>query len=339
MRLKGVQKAALLLSTLDPQTAMELLRGQPQEVIHKIALELSQLDARGMQESEEASLVAREFCISLHKTQSGSLHVKSFVNNLLGSAGGKEKAAELQAKMEKTVREKDPFLVIAKSSPAQILAVIENEPPQAIALVLSALPSKLSTEILGRLDPEKSLKVVWRMTQPGEVSPKTLRRIGEIICKRLTEITANENLAVRERAPRETLRKVALVLSGLDKERRDTMLKEIEGRNVETARTVKALMITWEDIPKIEDRSLQQILRSIEPGALAKALHGAEPVIAEKIRSNISERVAQMIDEEASLMSEPRKKEINAAREEVVKPLREANEAEELMFIEDEEVE
>jgi flagellar motor switch protein FliG len=117
------------------------------------------------------------------------------------------------------------------------------------------------------------------------------------------------------------------------------MLKEIEGRNVETARTVKALMITWEDIPKIEDRSLQQILRSIEPGALAKALHGAEPVIAEKIRSNISERVAQMIDEEASLMSEPRKKEINAAREEVVKPLREANEAEELMFIEDEEVE
>ena len=97
MRLKGVQKAALLLSTLDPQTAMELLRGQPQEVIHKIALELSQLDARGMQESEEASLVAREFCISLHNPERQPA-VKSFVNNLLGSAGGKEKAAELQAK-------------------------------------------------------------------------------------------------------------------------------------------------------------------------------------------------------------------------------------------------
>lgn len=337
MRLKGIQKAALLLSTLDPQTAMELLKGQPQEMIHRIALELSQLDARGMQGSEEASQVAREFCVSLQKTQSGSLHVKSFVNNLLGSAGGKDKAAELQAKMEKVVREKDPFLVIANSPPAQILAVIENEPPQVIALVLSALPSKLSTEILNRLDPEKSLRVVWRMTQPGEVSAKTIRRIGEIVCKRLAELNANENIVTRPKAPKETLRKVALVLSGLEKERRDAMLKEIEGRNLETARTVKALMITWEDIPKIENRSLQQILRNIEAGTLAKALHGADPIIAEKIRMNISERTAQMIEEEASLMSEPRKKEIAAAREEVVKPLREANEAEQLMFIEDEE--
>jgi len=35
-------------------------------------------------------------------------------------------------------------------------------------------------------------------------------------------------------------------------------------------------------------------------------------------------------------MGEPRKKEVLEAREEVVKPLREANEAEELLFIEEE---
>jgi len=45
MRLKGIQKAALLLTTLDTATARELLKGQPQEVIHRIAMELSQLDA------------------------------------------------------------------------------------------------------------------------------------------------------------------------------------------------------------------------------------------------------------------------------------------------------
>lgn len=336
MRLKGIQKAALLLSTLDPQTAMELIKGQPQDVIHKIAMELSQLDARGMQESEQASQVAREFCVSLQKTQSGSLHVKSFVNNLLGSAGGKDKAAELQARMEQAVREQDPFLVIANAPPAQIVAAVENEPPQAIALVLSALPTKLSTDILNRLDPEKSLRIVWRMTQPGEVSPRTLRRIGEIICKRIMEMNSNENITLKEAVPKETLRKVALVLSGLEKERRDTMLKEIQNHSEDTARTVKALMVTWEDIPKIEDRSMQQVLRNVEAAVLAKALHGADPIITEKIRMNISERAAQMVDEEVALMSEPRRKEILAAREEVVKPLREANESEELLFIEEE---
>jgi flagellar motor switch protein FliG len=136
--------------------------------------------------------------------------------------------------------------------------------------------------------------------------------------------------------PRDILRKVALVLSGLDKEKRDSMLKEIETRDKETARTVKALMVTWDDIPKIEDRSLQQVLRNIEAAVLAKALHGADAVIAAKIRSNISERASEMVDEEASLMGEPRKKDVLMAREEVVKPLREANEAEELLFIEEE---
>jgi len=336
MRLKGIQKAALLLTSLDAATAKELLKGQPQEVIQKIAMELSQLDAQGKQNSEQAYQVAREFCGHLQQAQTGTLHIKSFVNSLIHGAAGKEKAAELQARMQQAVREKDPFLVIASASPAHIAAALENEPPQAVALVLSALPPKVSTEVLNRLQPEKSQQVIWRMTQAIEVSPKTLRRIGEILCKRIMDLTREESPIVKETVPKEMLRKVALVLSGLDKEKRDALLKEIEARDKETAKTVKALMVTWEDIVKIEDRSLQQVLRNVEPTVLAKALHGADPAIAAKIRSNISERASQMVDEEISLMGEPRKKDVLAAREEVVKPLREANETEELLFIEEE---
>ncbi len=336
MRLKGIQKAALLLTTLDTATARELLKGQPQEVIHRIAMELSELDARGKENTEHAFQIAREFCTHLQQSQTGTMHVKSFVNTLLHGTAGREKAAEIHAKMQQAVREKDPFTVIASAPPAHIAAAIENEPPQAISLVLSALPAKVSTDVLNRLDKQKSQRVIWRMTQPGEVSAKTMRRIGEILCKRLVDMSREEAPVIKETVPRDILRKVALVLSGLDKEKRDTMLKEIEGRDSETAKTVKALMVTWEDIPKIEDRSLQQILRNIEATVLAKALHSAEPVIAAKIRTNISERASEMVDEEASLMGEPRKKDVLAAREEVVKPLREANESEELLFIEEE---
>ena len=335
MALKGIQKAALLLTSLDTATARELLKGQPQEVIHRIAMELSRLDARGKESAEEALQITREFCTHIQESQSGALHVKSFVNSLLNTSG-KEKAAELHAKMQQAVREKDPFVVIASAPTAHITAAIENEPPQAIALVLSSLPPKVSTDVLNRLESDKSQRVIWRMTQPGEVSAKTMRRIGEILCKRLLDMSREETQVVKEAAPREILRKVALVLSGLDKDKRDSMLKEIEGRDNETAKTVKALMVTWEDIPKIEDRSLQTILRNIEATVLAKALHGADAVIATKIRSNISERASQMVDEEISLMGEPRKKDVLTAREEVVKPLREANEAEELLFIEEE---
>jgi len=334
MSISGRRKAAMLLLSLDAATASELLKGQPQEVVQEIAMELSHLDASGQANEDSVQAVAKEFSTALQKS-SGGLHVKSFVNSMLKGTAGKEKAAELQAQMQKAIRDKDPFLAITSASASQIAAALEGEPPQAVALVISELPAKLGTEVLSRLDDKTSLAAVWRMTRPIEVSGRTMRRIGEMVCKRLMELTSEESRPVQETATTETLRKVALVLSGLEKERRDALLEEIEQNDDDVARTVRALMVIWEDITKIEDRSLQEYLRKVDAGVLAKALFGAEPSIRDKILSNISQRVRELVDEESSLMGEPRKKDIATAREEVVKPLREANEAEELVFIEE----
>jgi flagellar motor switch protein FliG len=85
-------------------------------------------------------------------------------------------------------------------------------------------------------------------------------------------------------------------------------------------------MITWEDIPSIADRSLQESLRSVDSSVLAVAIYGADEEVVEKIRANMSERAVEMLDEEVSLIQEPLEKEVLEARESVVKPLREANE-------------
>jgi flagellar motor switch protein FliG len=335
MGLSGIQKAAMLLTTLDSSTAMELLKGQPQEMIHQIAMALSQWDVKKEKSPDQAIQIAREFCTDLQKAR-GGMHVKSFVGTLLQSSAGKDKAAEVHVKMKQTLIERDPFILISEASPVRLAAVLENEPPQAIAIVLSCISPKLSTEVLARLSEEKAQLTVWRMTQGKEVSGKTVRRIGEMVCKRLMEMASEEGLSGPAAAPKETLRRVALVLSGLDKEKRDAFLDVIKKRDDSTAGTVRALMITWEDITKIENKSLQQVLRNVEASVLARALHGADPALSEKIRSNISERMSQMVDEEAQLMGEPRRKEVQTAREEVVKPLREANESANLAFIEDE---
>ncbi len=338
MALKGIQKATLLLTMLDSTTATELLKGQPQDVIQKIALELSHLDARKDKQEEQAVQVTREFYENLQRSNSGTLHVKSFVNTLLqGTVGTKEKAVELQSRIKQAMMEKDPFLALSSAPTGHLVAAMENEPPQAIAVVLSALPSKTTTEVLTRLDEEKSLQTIWRMTQPKDVSPKTVRRIGEVICKRLMAMNDEDATPIQDAAPKETLRKVAIVLSGLEKEKRDALLGGIQTRSSDTATMVRSLMVTWEDIIKIEDKSLQQALRNIEPTVLAKALHGADFIVKDKVMSNISERMKEMIEEEISLMGEPRKKDVVTAREQVAQPLREANEAEELLFIEEDE--
>ena len=333
MGLSGKRKAAMLLTCLDPQTANDLLKGQPPEIVQQLALELSHLDASGQAEPEVAMDVAKVFCSELQKARDGGMHIRSFVNGMLKGTSGKEKASE----MKKALREKDPFIAIKSASPMQIATALEGEPAQAIAMVISALPPKLGTDVLGRLSDETGLKVVWRMSNPGEISPRTMRRIGEMVCKRLVELTSDEEggISFEETLPAEILRKVALVLSGLQKEKRDVLLGEIESHDDKAATMIRALMVTWDDIMKIEDRSLQEFLRKVDAGVFAKALFGADPMVVDKIRRNISERMSEMIDEETNLMGEPRKKEVIEAREEVAQPLREANETEKLVFLEE----
>jgi flagellar motor switch protein FliG len=337
MALKGIQKAAILLTTLDPTMATEMLRGQSPEIIQKIAMELSQMDARGLNAQDQAMVVGQDFFNELQKRSSGAFNIKSFISHLLQGSAGKEKASELQARLEKSVRDNDPFIVISNTAAPQLAAAVQGESPQTIALVLSSVPPKLASDVLTRLDEQISTQVAWRLTLPQDVSHKTMMRIGETVCKKLTEMTSEQKTpVVQEDNSKDNLRRVAVVLSGLQKERRNAMLQQIQSRNPETAETVKALMVTWEDIPKIDDKCLQGLLRKAEAGIMAKALSGADAIVAKKIRSNISERMSQMIDDEAALLGEPKKKDILAARNAVVKPLREANEAEELLFIEEE---
>lgn len=337
MMLKGIQKAALLLTTLDSTMATEMLKGQSPEIIQKIAMELAQMDAHGVTGTDQAMVVGRDFCSQLHKKNSGSLQIKGLVSSLLQNSAGKEKASEIMARMEKTVRDNDPFITLSTATAPQLAAAIKEESPQTIALILSGIPAKLASDVLTRLDEQISTQVAWRLTLPQNVSPKTLQRIGETICKKLQELNSEQSGAPadKEETSQENLRRVAVVLSGLKKERRNLMLQQIKTRDPEIAESVKALMVTWEDIPKIDNKCLQELVRKIEADILAKALFGADAVVSKKIRSNISERLAQMIAEETNLLGEPKKKDIQDAREEVSKVLREANEADELIFIEE----
>ena len=337
MTLTGIQKAALLLTTLDTATATDLLKGQSQQVVQKIAMELSELDLKGQTNGDHASEVTRQFYTELTRPKSGELHIKRFVSSLLQNSAGKEKATELQNKMQQAVIQRDPYVIIADAAPMHLASVLQNESPQAIAIVLSEIPPKLGTEVLSRLDEQKAQMTVWRMAQPTTVSRQTVLRIGETIHKRLTEMQSQQaGQTPEEDTSTANLRQIALVLGGLNKEKRDALLETIEGKDDEAANRVRALMVTWEDIPKIEDKSLQEILRQIEASVLANALQGSDAIIAEKINQNISERMKEMIEEEVSLMGTPKKKDILEAREEMVQPLRDANKSGELEFIEEE---
>jgi flagellar motor switch protein FliG len=320
--LTGKQKAAMLLMSLDAATATELLKGLQVEDIQEIAMELARIDASQQDDVLEQTNVVKEFCASLQEQHARKFSMKTFLNETLITILDEDKAEQIQAQVNKVSRGQDLFVDIRIASTDELVLALEGEHPQTIAVVLSELDPKKSQEVLARLSEEARLKAVCRMINPELVGSGVKQRMAFTVSERLKDLKG-ETLSER---PEQTLRKLAVVLSGLETDLRDQMLDEIGKHDEETSKTVRNLMITWDDIPSIADRSMQEALRNVESGRLAVALYGANDAVIEKIRSNISERAVASLDEEISLMQDPLEKEVLDAREEVVNPLREANE-------------
>jgi len=331
--LTGKQKAAMLLMSLDAASAAELLKGVNPEVVQELAVELAYLDAAGLRDSRESAEIASQFCNSLQPKK--GFQLKNFLDTMLKSTVGNEKAAQIQTQIENLLWKRDPFMSIRSADSQTLASVLENEHPQAVAVVLSELPARKSSEVLGLLAEEVRFGAVGRMTGSVSVTAEAKKRVAEMVYKRLETVTVAREDGAVQTPGEQPLRKVAVILRNLGKELRDGLLDAIQEKDTEAGKKVANLMILWEDIPEVADRSLQDALRGIDSAKLALALVKADETIAEKIKSNISERAAAAIDEETSLMSAPKQDDIAEAREEIVDILRGINEKGELDFIEE----
>jgi len=343
MALTGKQKAAMLLMSLDTATASELLKGVNAEVVQELAVELAHLDAAGLSRNRQSLKLARQFCDSL-QTKHG-FRLRGFLKELLRSTVGDEKTEQIQTGIQELLYKDDPFISIRSAGSQTVAKILENEHPQTAAVVLSELPEEKNSEVLSFLDWGIRVSVVNRMSSCGLMSAEAKARIAETVCKRLEAIVTpvlsceSKNGGAGGPLPAQSglsLRKLAVVLRNLGKEIRDGLLGAIQGKNRQAGEMVADLMIVWEDIPQIADSSLKEALKQIDVRKLGLALVKADDRFFQKIKSNISGPMAVLLDEEAVFMSACEKKDVEEAREEIVRVLREMNEKGELAFIEKE---
>jgi len=333
--LTGKQKAAMLLTSLDAVTAAELLKGVKPEVVQELAVELAYLDASGLRNGRQIIEVASQFCNSLNTAKKG-FHINKFLDAMLKSTVGGEKAKQIQTEIGNLLQKRDPFISIRSADSKTLASILGTEHPQVVAVVLSELPPRKSSEVLGLLEQDVRLGAISGMTSISSVSTEAKRRIAQMVYGRLEALAAAARHGGAEPTlDEQPLRKVAVIVRNLSKEIRDGLLAALQGKDSQAGEKVAELMVLWEDIPQITDRSMQEALRGVDSRKLALALFKADEVIVKKIRSNISERAAAAIDEETSLMSAPKKEDIEAAREELVLAMREMNKKGEISFVEE----
>ncbi len=341
--------------SLDAPTASELIKGLDPEVVQALAVEAAYLDAAGHRNNRQCSELAMQFVSSLQKQKAkpqkkAEFELNGFLREMLKSSVGDQKAEQIQQQLTQLVQKRDPFLAIRQAETKFLVSILEKEHPQAIAVVLSELSSKQSSAILSLLSDSVRTNTVRRLVVSDAIAPQAKQRIAEMVSKHIEQAKAPAPApvggaaeaeapvpaaaAAPKQEPTQSLRKVAVIMRNLAKELRDGLLAAVREKDSQSAQAVLDLMIIWEDIPIVAERSLQNALRGVDAKVLALSLFKTDPAIAAKIKSCISERAVTALDEETSFLKAPKQEDIAQSRAKILTALRQLDEKGELTFVE-----
>src|SRR6185437_4763089 len=188
-----------------------------------------------------------------------------------------------------------------------------------VAVLLAYLPPDDAAKLLSELDPAFRVKVAKRIARLTRVDPTAIRQATALLEGKLRSSQASGATTLTGGTTA-----MAEILNHSDRSIEQQVLSEIEGDDQDLAEQIRAKLFTFDDVVMLDDKALQQIFRKMDAPTLALALK-APQLSAEalaKVRSNLSERVLTIIDEELEVMGAVRNSQINAAQAAVVRTAR-----------------
>lgn len=316
------QKAAILLMSLDVDTAAKVFKQLSLEEVEQIALEITNLQDLPQNIVDQ---VLEEF-YHLMTAQSFMLEGGlEYAQQILEKSYGYEKAKEIVEKI-RILTSVRGFSILKKADPQQLANFLAKEHPQTIALILSHLPPDLVAEVLAEFNEQLRIDTVLRIAKLGKVSPQLLQEVEHVV-DQIAEQTLAQNLATAGGA-----QLVANILNKSNTTIAKSLLEHIEEKDYGLALEIKRLMFLFEDIVTLDDRSIQRVLREVDKRDLALALKVADEKVKQKIFKNMSERAAAVVKEELEFMGPVKLKEVEAAQMRIVDIIKRLEEQEEIVI-------
>ena len=98
-------------------------------------------------------------------------------------------------------------------------------------------------------------------------------------------------------------------------------------------------MFTFDDLIRIDDKGIQEVMRVIDKSKLALALKGAAPALRNLIFNNMSERSGNMLKEDIESLGKVRLKDVDTAQGEILMQVKDLIEREVIVLRSTEEAE
>ena len=244
-----------------------------------------------------------------------------YAREVLERALGTQRAHDILARLQGVI-ESTPFDFLRPTPADQVWAFIKNEHPQTVALVVANLPStEQAAKVMQLIPSELQADVARRIALMAQTPPDVVKEIARVMRDKLQSVLQHEYAASGG------VSALAQILNSADRATERNVLDGLAKENQALADEVRSLLFVFEDILKLDDRSIQLVLKEIDAKDLALALRGASDDVKDRILANMSTRASEMLKEEMMFMPPQRRRVVEEAQSKVVAAVRRLEDA------------
>jgi flagellar motor switch protein FliG len=321
--LTGIRKAAILMVTLGADVSAGIMRQLSEQEIEELTVEISKIreltpgTVEGVLQEFSQLAQARSYLVQ------GGL---SYAREVLQKALGEDRTEEILDRLQVSLQPQ-PFSSIRKADPKHLSDFIRREDAQTIALILANMEPDMAAQVLANLSADARVDVVQRLATMEMTSPEVIKQIDQVLERRLATLFSQE-VSILGGA-----KSVAEILNRIDRTAEKQIFEGLEPSNPQLAEEIRRLMFTFDDIGRLDDRSMQRLLKEVDQKELARALKAASENVATKIFSNLSERAQTMLRQEIEYLGPVRLRDVEDAQGKIVRTVRGLEESGEIIVM------
>ncbi|MHB8770899.1 MAG: flagellar motor switch protein FliG [Syntrophales bacterium] len=303
------EKAAIILLSFDEDVAAEVMSNLRPSEIRRLGKYMSRITSIP---GETLNSVAREFC-SFSREKGGMIAVaEDSTKKIVTKAIGEKGADELLQEVANSAAGDNPIIEKLRDvDPKLLVDFTRTEHPQTIALILAHLSPEQAAQILDNFSPEMQYEITRRMATLKSVPHELLDVIAKTLENEIVVgVTTGQEIG--------GVRMIAEVLNKMGRASESAIMQAMEDAEPELAAAIRNLMFTFDDIVRLDDRSLQEILREVKSEDLARAMKLVDEGQREKFYRNMSKRGAEMLKEDIELMPPTRLSEVEASQRSII---------------------
>jgi flagellar motor switch protein FliG len=308
--LTGLEKTVIVLLSLGPAISGEILKRLPEDEVDAISSTMARLHTVTQQQVESVLLEYQAAVASQAFDVRGGLES---ARQMLEQAYGRDQATRFIDRAAKSLdQDSTNFASLQRADPQQLAALIQDEHPQTIALVLAHLDSSQAAALLSALPASMRTDIATRTAALDQIPPEGVRTIAAVIGQKF------KNLGQLNRESCGGVQTVADILNRLDANNCSQILDSIEKEDPALFQGIRRLMFVFEDLKALDSAGTKELLGRVDRKILITALKGSSEELQRQIMSGMSQRGADLLREDMAALGPVKMKDVEAARQLII---------------------